>query len=93
MNDPVNPAHYKSALVIPASQIGRHIDPETGDLTLQYVECMEYMLTPEEFVGHMKGQAFKYLMRLGKKDTPSQDAAKAAWYPNWLSGVLQRWGK
>jgi hypothetical protein len=41
-------------------------------------------------VGHLRGQAFKYQMRSGKKDPVLQENKKAAWYLNYLNEYLER---
>ena len=89
--DAINPSHYQTTLVIPARFINDHINPETGDLELQYIEVMEYSMTLSEFIGHLKGQCFKYLLRLGKKDAPSQEASKSSWYSDYLAKTLKKW--
>jgi hypothetical protein len=42
-----------------------------------------------ERVAYYRGNALKYLMRLNDKDTPLQNAAKAAHYCQKLTEVLQ----
>ena len=82
----INPKHYQSVLVIPAHRIKEFLDEE-GNLSLQYIHCMEFMMTPEEFRGHLKGQAWKYLLRLGKKDEAAQEVSKSIWYLE----ALKKW--
>ena len=79
-DDKLNPKYYKAALVIPNERVAEFLNPESGDLELEYIEVMEFMLTEEEFIGHLKGQAFKYQIRLGHKDPPAQELGKAGWY-------------
>ena len=60
----VDPGHYKSVAC------GK-----------QYIELMEEILDGHSGVdAHLLGQTYKYMMRLGKKDNPEQDAKKAAFY-------------
>lgn len=50
------------------------------------VECIEAIkaaLTPEEFKGYCKGNAFKYIWRADYKDSNIQDLQKAVVYINW----------
>lgn len=56
-------------------QIGGQHYKEMG---MQPWDVMEAVLTPEEFVGFLKGNIIKYSMRQGKKD--SDDAGKARHY-------------
>lgn len=49
------------------------------------IETIEYIkakLTPEEFVGYLKGNVIKYTSRAGKKQDTIQDLEKAQWYMN-----------
>jgi hypothetical protein len=56
------------------------------------VECIDAIaaaLGHDGFVAFLRGQVIKYQWRLGLKDAPAQDAAKAVWYANRLSAVLE----
>ena len=47
------------------------------------IETIDYMKaksTPEEFKGHLRLTALKYLSRYGKKDDELQELKKAKWY-------------
>ena len=51
------------------------------------IETINYMKaksTPEEFKGHLRLTAIKYLSRTGYKDDALQDLKKAQWYLNRL---------
>jgi len=51
------------------------------------IETIDYMKaysTHEEFCGHLRLTAIKYLSRTGKKDNHVQDLKKAQWYINKL---------
>ena len=55
------------------------------------IECIDYMqdvLTPEEFRGYLRGQVIKYQHRLMAKGNPAQDAGKLIWYANKLQSIL-----
>ena len=55
--------------------------------TVGGIETIEYMKaksTPEEFKGHLRLTALKYLSRTGYKDDALQDLKKAQWYLNRL---------
>ncbi len=56
------------------------------DMGVQPWHVMEAVLTPEEFIGYLKGCIIKYGMRQGKKDSP--DAEKALHYIQKLDEVL-----
>lgn len=85
--DPINPSHYKGVLVIPADKVKRYLDAE-GNLSLEYIDIMRYTMTREEFIGHLKGQAWKYQLRLGKKDDSVQELGKSGWYVEYLRNFL-----
>lgn len=89
MSDAINPKHYQGVLVIPKDRIKEHTD-EAGNITLQYIEVMEYIMTPEEFKGHLKGQAWKYMLRLGEKDDEVQELGKSRWYVDYLRNFFAR---
>lgn len=78
--------YNEDAVINPA-----HHKNTLGDL--EYIEVMEIILTREEFIGHLKGQIYKYLLRAGKKDPLAQDLKKSEWYQNYLNRYLERSSK
>ena len=48
------------------------------DMAVQPWIVMEAVMTPEEFIGYLKGNIIKYSMRQGRKD--SDDAGKLEHY-------------
>jgi hypothetical protein len=56
------------------------------DMGVQPWELMEAVLTPEEFIGFLKGNCIKYAMRAGRKD--SDDTGKFRHYYLKLQEVL-----
>lgn len=58
------------------------------DMGVQPWALMEAVLTREEFIGFLKGNAIKYAMRQGRKQD-SDDAGKAKHYMMKLKEVLQ----
>ena len=54
------------------------------DMPIQPWHIMEAVLTPEEFVGFLKGNIIKYSLRAGRKDG-SDDAGKAKHYMQKLT--------
>ena len=53
--------------------------------TVGGIETIDYIkakLTPEEFIGYLKGNVIKYTSRAGKKQDTIQDLEKAQWYMN-----------
>ena len=58
-------------------------------LVIVSVDVIRAVLTAEEFRGWCKGNAIKYLMRLGKKDKEIQDARKSIKFLEWLVKELE----
>lgn len=58
------------------------------DMPVQPWEVMEAVLTKEEFIGFLKGNALKYSMRAGRKEG-SDDAGKARHYMQKLREVME----
>ena len=57
------------------------------------IETIDYMKaksTHEEFCGHLRLTAIKYLSRAGLKDDTLQDMQKAQWYVNRLVQELRQ---
>lgn len=50
-----------------------------GIETIDYIKAK---LTPEEYIGYLKGSVIKYTSRAGKKIDTIQDLEKAQWYMN-----------
>ena len=59
-------------------------------LDIESVDVIKATLTQEEFEGWLKGNAMKYLHRLGKKDDAVQDAKKAIKYLEWIVKELEK---
>lgn len=57
------------------------------DMAVQPWHVMESVLTPDEFIGFLKGNLIKYAMRQGRKDSP--DADKWHHYNQKLQEVLR----
>ena len=56
------------------------------------IETIDYMMakaSPEEFRGHLRLTAIKYLSRAGHKDDILQEYKKAAVYLNWLIKYIE----
>jgi len=51
------------------------------------IECIDAIraaLSPDEFIGGLRWQVFKYLWRYKHKGTPVEDLNKASQYLSWL---------
>ena len=55
------------------------------EMAVQPWHLMEALLTPEEFIGYLRGNMIKYAMRQGRKDSP--DAEKYHHYKQKLAEV------
>lgn len=47
---------------------------------IECIDAMKACMPREEFLGYLKGCAFKYLWRYEDKENPKQDLEKAQWY-------------
>lgn len=68
---------------------GKTVDDvrQPAHYTVGGIETIDYMAaksTPEEFRGHLRLTAMKYLSRAGHKDDALKDYKKAAVYLGWL---------
>ena len=54
---------------------------------IECIEAMKAMLTDEEFIGYLRGNAFKYLWRYRSKGKAYEDLQKAQWYLNRLVSI------
>lgn len=48
------------------------------------IEVLQMYLSPEEFQGYLRGNALKYLLRVGYKDESKKEIDKAYQYSKWL---------
>ena len=64
---------------------------------MEPIDAMKGTMSPEEFNGFLKGNAFKYLTRAGAKDALEQDLHKVCWYAMFLylqnGGSVESLGK
>lgn len=56
---------------------------------IETIDYMEAIATKEEYEGHLRLTAVKYLSRFGKKGSKLEQAEKAAWYVNKLIESLK----
>lgn len=67
-----------------------HINPEHYKIGgIETIDYMKAKSTPEEFKGHLRLTALKYLSRYGKKDDELQELKKAKWYLDRLVQELE----
>lgn len=59
------------------------------ETAVQPIEFMQANMTPEEFVGFLKGNIIKYAGRCGRKDEPLKEAKKIKQYAGWLVEALE----
>ena len=64
---------------------------------MESIDAMRGTMSPDEFNGFLKGNAFKYLTRAGAKDALEQDLHKVCWYTMFLylanGGTVEALGK
>jgi hypothetical protein len=56
---------------------------------MEAIEVIRAKLTPEEFIGWLKGNVLKYYMRANYKGKHKQDLAKGNWYSQYLGTVVE----
>lgn len=54
----------------------------------EYMDIMEHILGYEGVCAHLKGQIYKYMMRMGRKDSALQEATKVSWYSERLRTTI-----
>jgi len=59
---------------------------------IETIDYMEAKSTHEEFCGHLRLTAIKYLSRAGLKDDEIEDYEKAVWYVNKLIETRRKYG-
>lgn len=57
---------------------------------IETIDYMEAKSTPEEFKGHLRLTALKYLSRVGMKDDILQEYEKAEWYTKKLIETIKK---
>ena len=55
---------------------------------MEAIDIIKAALTPEEYLGYLKGNSLKYILREPFKGNPAQDVAKAEWYLSRYHGLL-----
>ena len=82
MADPFNPFNGTSA---DDMQVGGN---HYKEMAVQPWTLMEAVLTHEEFVGYIKGNAIKYALRAGRKAGSDDDGEKAKHYLEKLKELV-----
>tara|TARA_R110000764_G_scaffold178394_1_gene264572 strand:- start:105 stop:383 length:279 start_codon:yes stop_codon:yes gene_type:complete len=62
--------------------------PHYSDGSIEAIDALQSMLTEEQFIGFLRGNAFKYQWRCEKKGSPKKDLEKAQWFLNKLMEVI-----
>lgn len=65
-----------------------HQPPHYTKGNIECIDAIQAALTPEEFIGFLKGTCMKYLWRLPFKFNPFEDCEKALWYLKRLRAML-----
>ena len=76
----MNPSRYPSDPV-------NHPDHYTQGM-VECIDAIQSAMSPEEFIGYLRGQILKYTWRMNHKGNPLQDLRKAQWYAAKLEQVL-----
>ena len=70
-----------------------HPERYGGDTTYECIKVLEAWLPPEQYKGFLRGNAIKYLCRVGKKDETVQELKKSKWYLEKLIEKEEKDGK
>jgi len=62
--------------------------PHYNNGSVECIEAIEAMLTPDEFIGYLRGNSLKYRWRFRYKNKPIEDLRKARWYEERLLQFL-----
>ena len=84
--DKLAEADEKSSYTIPDAV---NSPPHYTSGGIETIDYMEAKSTPEEFRGHLRLTALKYLSRAGLKDDTLKDLKKAQWYINALVEFIE----
>jgi hypothetical protein len=57
-----------------------HPQHYNGDSPYECIKVLNAWMSEDEYRGFLRGNAIKYICRLGKKDEAVQELKKAAWY-------------
>ena len=57
--------------------------------SVECIEAIEAMLSPEEFIGYLRGNSLKYRWRFRYKGEPIEDLHKAIWYEERLLNFME----
>lgn len=63
--------------------------PHYTDGGIETIDFIRAKLGPEGFASYCRGNALKYLSRIGKKGSGAEDARKAEWYTTRLAETLE----
>lgn len=58
-----------------------------GIETIDYIKAK---MSPDEYIGYLRGNILKYTSRIGLKGNPTEDAGKIVWYANELHKYLSQ---
>jgi len=58
--------------------------------SVETIDVIEHSMSPEEFIGYLKGNIIKYNSRSEHKGKPIEDLEKALWYQTKLVEVRQK---
>ena len=62
--------------------------PHYNNGSIECIEAIEAMLTKDEYIGYLRGNALKYMWRFRYKKKPFEDLRKARWYEERLLKFL-----
>ena len=70
-----------------------HPERYGGDTPYECIKVLKAWLPKDEYRGFLRGNAIKYICRLGKKDESVQELKKARWYIDKLIELDEKMSK
>ena len=68
-------------------EVNKPLHYDTG--SIECIDAIEAMLTPEEFIGYLRGNSLKYRWRMRYKGKAIQDCKKSSWYDKRLLEYIE----
>ena len=74
--------HYKKIMTEKTDYVNSPPHYNSGDI--ECIDAIQAMLTPDEFIGYLRGNSLKYRWRFRYNKKPIEDLRKANWYEDKL---------
>lgn len=82
--------YIKNGCNPPKEMVNNPVHYGGADNPYECIKVLKAWFSSDEYSGFLKGNAIKYLCRIGKKDEAVQEAKKAKWYIETLIEELEK---